>query len=268
MKPSPAGRAIGIVLLVGLIGFFVWNISRPKTFPQTPRMAEGTQAAGVRAVRESAERDARLVKQLIEEDLGKRRFHFSTVLKASSGKQVIKLDPDDPVHALLLERLDHHLTTITATLSEDDSPVRSHRRINEVSRHFEDALIAALDAEDDWEAGIPATREGKAQRSGYPDIRVVHRPSSKVFYLDPKLVEETSWDSSFRSFYFEPKTESLKINDHAVHLLVGIGHDGNSGEWQFTEWKIVDLASLQLRLKPEFQASNADLYPSTSEEAE
>lgn len=266
MKRNPIGRAFGIAMLLGFAGFFIWNATRPKTFPETPRMVEGQQAAGIRAIRQAAERDAQLVRQLIREDLGKRRFHFSTVLEASSGKRVLKLDATDPVHAAMLERLNHHLATITQTLSQADSPVRTHRRINEVSRHFEDGLIAALSNESDWQAEVPPTRDGRSQRSGYPDIRVVHQPSGKVFYLDPKLVEDTSWDSSFRSFYFEPKTESLKITDDAVHLLVAIGHDGNSGEWAFTEWKIVDLASLQLRLKPEFQASNADLYPEDSTE--
>jgi len=261
MKPSPVGRAVGIVLLLGLIGFFVWNSTRERTFPETPRMAEGEQAAGIRAIRQAAERDSQLVRQLIDEDLSKRRFHFSTVMRAASDKQVIKLNPEDEVHRQLLELLDNHLAKITVTLGQADSPVRTHRRINEVSRHFEDALITALDAEGEWSAEVPPTRDGKSQRSGYPDIKVVHKPTSKVFYLDPKLVEQDSWDSSFRSFYFEPKKESLKINDHAVHLLIGIGHDGVSGEWAFPEWKIIDLANLQLRLKPEFQASNADLYP-------
>lgn len=107
---------------------------------------------------------------------------------------------------------------------------------------------------------VPANREGEHQRSGYPDLRIVDEISGDVFYLDPKLVEQSSWRSSFRSFYFEPKTKTLKINDDAVHLLVGIGHDGKVGEWVFGEWNLVDLSTLNVRLKAEFQASNADLY--------
>ena len=62
------------------------------------------------------------------------------------------------------------------------------------------------------------------------------------------------------SFYFEPKDETLKITDDAVHLLAGIGHDGKDGAWTFTGFKMVDLSELQVRLKAEFQASNSELY--------
>lgn len=261
MKRHPVGRALGIVMLVGFAAFFIWNATRERTFPETPRIREGEVMSGISAQREAAERDARLVRQLIGEDLGTRRFHFSNVMKAASGHQVIRLDEEDPVHQALVERLNLELQAITERLGQPGSPAHSERRINEVSRHFEDELLRAFEEDSDWTAGIPPTRDGRTQRSGYPDLMLVHQPSGKVFYLDPKLVEQTSWDSSFRSFYFEPKRESLKINDDAVHLLVGIGHDGRTGEWKFPEWKIIDLSDLQLRLKPEFQASNADLYP-------
>jgi hypothetical protein len=122
-------------------------------------------------------------------------------------------------------------------------------------------LHESLNAEPDLSCGVPPNRRGEAQRSGYPDLRIVHEPSGEVFYLDPKLVEDGSWDSTLRSFYFEPKDETLKITDDAVHLLAGIGHDGRDGAWRFTGFKLVDLSKLRVRLKAEFQASNADVYP-------
>jgi hypothetical protein len=88
----------------------------------------------------------------------------------------------------------------------------------------------------------------------------VDRESGQVFYLDPKLVEQGSAESTFRTFYFEPKRETLKITDDAVHLLVGIEHDGKARLWTFTGWRLVDLSSLRVRLKAEFQASNAGIY--------
>jgi hypothetical protein len=54
--------------------------------------------------------------------------------------------------------------------------------------------------------------------------------------------------------------QTLKITDDAVHLLAGIEHDGKDGQWTFTAWRLVDLSKLRVRLKAEFQASNADLY--------
>jgi 5'-3' exonuclease len=44
-------------------------------------------------------------------------------------------------------------------------------------------------------------------------------------------------------------------------LLCGIEHDGKEGQWTFTRFHLVDLSTLRVRLKAEFQASNAELYP-------
>ena len=118
-----------------------------------------------------------------------------------------------------------------------------------------------LDAEPDLSCDVPHNRRAESQRSGYPDLQITYLPTGEVFYLDPKLVEDGSWTSTLRTFYFTPKEETLKINEDAVHLLVGIGHDGKDGEWTFTRYRLSDLSHLRVRLKTEFQASNAALYP-------
>jgi NAD(P)-dependent dehydrogenase (short-subunit alcohol dehydrogenase family) len=41
---------------------------------------------------------------------------------------------------------------------------------------------------------------------------------------------------------------------------LGIRHDGKTGRWTYTGWKIVDVSQLELQLKSEFNASNRDLY--------
>lgn len=257
----PAVR-IGAALLLGVpIVFVIVNSLRSQRAPTSPRMEEMREIAEVDAERKAQKRDAELVRRLIEEDLDKRRFRFGTVMFAASGKRVLPLDPDRAAHRRVLDAIDDSLARATEILGREDSPVREHRRINEVSRHFEDALRLDLNAADGLSCDIPTTRDGDRQRSGYPDLRVVDEATGTVFYLDPKLVENGSWGSSFRTFYFEPKDENLKINDDAVHLLVGIGHDGNNRAWSFGPWKLVDLSTLTLRLKPEFQASNRDLYP-------
>ena len=79
-------------------------------------------------------------------------------------------------------------------------------------------------------------------------------------YLDPKLYEKKSRASSLRTFYYEPRTHTNKIQYDALHLLIGISHDGNEGAWQFTSSEICDLSHFHVRLKAEFQASNRDLY--------
>ena len=94
-----------------------------------------------------------------------------------------------------------------------------------------------------------------------PDLRLVDDESKRVFYLDPKLYAAGSRESSFRTFYFEPKIATNKVRDDAVHFVVGFEHEpGKDGHWKFTRWDLVDLAHFQVKLKAEFQGSNRDMY--------
>jgi hypothetical protein len=96
-----------------------------------------------------------------------------------------------------------------------------------------------------------------------------------VFYLDPKLYAAGSRDSSFRTFYFEPRKSTNKVRDDAVHFVVGFEHapretgsgppaaGGSSSPktiWKFTRWDLVDLSRFTVKLKAEFQGSNRDMY--------
>jgi hypothetical protein len=114
---------------------------------------------------------------------------------------------------------------------------------------------------------FPLTADGKVQRSGYPDLRITDLESKRVFYLDPKLYAAGSRDSSFRTFYFEPKKSTNKVRDDAVHFVVGFEHaprETASGfpnaAWKFTRWDLVDLSRFTVKLKAEFQGSNRDIY--------
>lgn len=228
---------------------FRWGSYRKPTLPVTSVYQEPV----------GPQTDAALVHRLLEEDLDHRLFPFPAVVEASSGKRVIPLDESE-VHRSVIEAIESALDKSLSPLSAEDSPIRQLRRINEASRFFEDALHASINATPGLRCEVPPNRRGESQRSGYPDLKITHLASGTVFYLDPKLVEQGSWSSTLRTFYFEPKDETLKINDDAVHLLCGIEHDGHDGEWKFIGWKLVDLSKLQVRLKAEFQASNADMY--------
>jgi hypothetical protein len=115
-------------------------------------------------------------------------------------------------------------------------------------------------------------------------LRITDLESKRVFYLDPKLYAAGSRDSSFRTFYFEPKKSTNKVCDDAVHFVVGFeraprdvaaslsrggsGNDqrteterrGYNATWKFTRWDVVDLSRLTVKLKAEFQGSNRDMY--------
>ena len=206
--------------------------------------------------------DAALVLSLLGENLSHRTFSFATVAEACSGKRVLPLT-QDVAHQRVTTAIEKALQATLAELNPPDSPVRKLRRINEASKFFEDAIRKHINETPGVKCDTPTTRSGEHQRSGYPDLRVIDEASKLVFYLDPKLIEQGSAESTFRTFYFEPKNETLKITEDAVHLLVGIEHDGKEGAWQFTGWRLVDLSQLRVRLKAEFQASNAELYQKT-----
>jgi hypothetical protein len=238
-KPGYFLMSIGMFLLGGLAGRFFGKAS------------EGHRPA--------PQNDAALVESLLEEKLSERTFDFATVAEACSGKRVLPLT-DEPAHLRVTNAIRKALEETLTEINKEDSPVRKLRRINEASRFFEDGLLSRLNAAQGLRCEVPPTRSGIHQRSGYPDLRITDVATGAVFYLDPKLVEQGSAASTLRTFYFEPKEETLKITDDAVHLLAGIEHDGHEGEWTFTGWRLVDLSTLKVRLKAEFQASNADLY--------
>jgi hypothetical protein len=203
--------------------------------------------------------DAALVKSLLGERLSEREFDFPIIAEACSGRRVLPL-AQNPAHLRVTAAIERALAATIRELNAENSPVRKLRRINEASRFFEEGLLARLNAAPGLRCDVPPTRAGNRQRSGYPDLRITDVRSGAVFYLDPKLVERGSEAGTLRTFYFEPKDGTLKITDDAVHLLAGIEHDGRDGEWTFTGWRLVDLSTLKVRLKAEFQASNADLY--------
>lgn len=147
-----------------------------------------------------------------------------------------------------------------AALNAPDSPAKKLARINEASRLFEDEILRRINAVPGWTCRTPPTISGETQRSGYPDLEIVEKASGRVTYLDPKLFAGGSAESSFRSFYYEPKGCTGKITSDARHLIAGISHDGHDGGWHFTGWKLVDVSALPVKLKAEFQASNREMY--------
>ena len=161
----------------------------------------------------------------------------------------------------VLKQITSALDEVVKRLNAPASVIQGIPRINEVSSHFEDTMREVLATAPGMHCDFPRTADGHVQRSGYPDLRLVDDESKRVYYLDPKLYAVGSRESSFRTFYFEPKSATNKVRDNAVHFVVGFEHEpGKDGHWKFTRWDLVDLALFQVKLKAEFQGSNRDLY--------
>ncbi|MEO0448084.1 MAG: hypothetical protein AAF191_18610, partial [Verrucomicrobiota bacterium] len=185
---------------------------------------------------------------------------FRDVVRTVTGHRVLPLQKDLEVDRAVFDAVSGGIAHTILLLNEPDSPTNEEKRINEVSRHFEVALESYLNALPNFSCGKPKTQTGTVQSSGYPDLRIVHEPSGRVTYLDPKLVAEDSLKSTFRTFYYTPRVSTNKILESAHHLLLGIQHNKQLGSWTFTGWKLVDLHGFHVRLKAEYQGSNRDLY--------
>ena len=203
----------------------------------------------------------KLIPWLLDESEALKGIAFSEVIAATSGKRVIPIDRADKDTQRILAEIGHALDDVLAAMNAPDSPARSAKRVNEMSSHFENALREKLNARPGFACDFPKTAAGRAQRSGYPDLRLVDKATGRVLYLDPKLFAAGSKASSLRTFYFEPKRATYKVNDDAHHLIVGISHEkADVSGMQFTRWELIDLANFRVKLKAEFEGSNADLY--------
>ncbi len=202
-----------------------------------------------------------LIPWLLQENQELRGIPFSEVIFDATGKKVIAVDKNNATDQRVIKQISGVLDEVVRRMNGPESRVQGIARINEVSSHFEDMLRELLNAMPGLSCDIPRTASGGVQRSGYPDLRLVDTESKRVFYIDPKLYAVGSRESSFRTFYFEPKIATNKVLDDAVHFIVGFEHEKRSGDhWNFTRWDLVDLSQFKVKLKAEFQGSNHDLY--------
>ena len=202
-----------------------------------------------------------LIPWLLDENQQLRGIPFGEVVFDATGKHVLPVDRTSQIDQRVIKQISAVLDEVMKKMNAPTSPIQNVGRINEVSSHFEDSLRELLSRIAALSCDFPRTADGKIQRSGYPDLRVVDVASKRVFYLDPKLYAVGSRNSSFRAFYFEPKIATNKVRDDAVHLVVGFEHEPRKdGRWRFTRWDLVDLSRFKVKLKAEFQGSNHDMY--------
>lgn len=202
----------------------------------------------------------RMLALMLNNEQALRDIPFRTVIRAATGHRVLPIRPKKEVDGRIVDAVAAAMDRVLARLNRPDSPTNDESRINEVSTHFERALRAELDARRQFSCTIPTNAEGNEQRTGYPDLRLLHKPSGRIAYLDPKLLARGSLDSTFRTFYYTPKRRTNKVLEDAHHLLIGIEHDARTGRWEFLRHHLVDLHGFRVRLKAEFQAGNDDLY--------
>lgn len=182
------------------------------------------------------------------------RLPFPVVIEAMTGHQVVPYIEEDDGD--LLAALS--AACIKTVNDSEQEPIAANRP-NDVSAQVEKLLQDNL-----TESGITAERptpQGKqrAGAQGYPDLLLwdADRPT----YLEVKVsrVENISKGSA-RNFFYQP-TQNSKIARDARHLLCGFSI-AESGEkkWVLREWTVTDLWFLRVKLKPEYNADNLEIY--------
>ena len=229
------------------VAMFVWNIQ--------------AQAIAASQTDEKTPIDA-LIPWLLQEDAQLRGIPFSEVIFDVTGKRVLAFNPKNETDLRVVKQISVVLDEVMSQLNSPASVIQGIPRINEVSSHFEDLMRALLNKTSGLTCDFPKTTEGRLQRSGYPDLELIDQESHRVYYLDPKLYAIGSRDSSFRTFYFEPRMATNKVREDAVHFIVGFEHEKPAADrrWKFTRWDLIDLSHFQVKLKAEFQGSNRDMY--------
>ena len=210
---------------------------------------------------DKAEAVRKLIPWVLEENEVLKGVRFADVIAAATGKKVIAIDPQDKDDRRVLGEIGKALDAVLVAMNAPDSPTREVRRVNEMSAKFEDAILAQCKTIPGVECARPLTAAGARLRSGYPDLRLVDKATGRVFFLDPKIFAQGSKTSALRTFYFEPKRATTKVNDDGHHLVIGLEHERDANDVvHFIRWELLDLASLRVKLKAEFQGSNADMY--------
>jgi len=221
-------------------------------YAQTVAASSSTEKAAVDA----------LIPWLLQEDAQLHGIPFSEVIFDATGKRVLPFNPKNETDTRVVKQISTVLDEVMTRLNAPESPIQGIPRINEMSSHFEDLMRELMNKAQDLACAFPKTADGRTQRSGYPDLELIDQQSHRVYYLDPKLYAVGSRDSSFRTFYFEPKIATNKVREDAVHFIVGFEHEKPAADkhWAFTRWDLVDLSQFRVKLKAEFQGSNHDMY--------
>ncbi|MGI9559232.1 MAG: hypothetical protein ACR2NQ_06195 [Thermodesulfobacteriota bacterium] len=182
------------------------------------------------------------------------KLPFPVVIEAMTGFQLIPYIEEDDSN--IIDAL--YESCIDTVQHSEANPITANRP-NDVSTQVEDILREKLN-----HFGIKADKpkpKGKKSGSsqGYPDLLLWD--DKRPTYLEVKVSRvENIGKGSARNFFYQP-TPNSKITHSARHLLCGFSmSEQGSKKWVLKEWKITDLWFLRVKLKPEYNANNIEIY--------
>lgn len=194
---------------------------------------------------------------------GAQNVLFRDVVKSSSGFSIIKADG---VYLEAIKKIKESLLKDLKSISQSVEK-NFQGRSNELSNYLEGVLRIHINNKlKGFLASTPTTQKGK-QSAGYPDL-IVKFDEGKYVYIEVKIYQKKTSDSSLRTFYFKP-SEQNKITGSYPHILIGFEVESLGGEnkspFRINSVKIMDLYTLKVNLKPEFNANNPMIYENCEE---
>ena len=127
--------APGVLFLVAFGSFELGRLASRKEAERTVAAKHGGPPPAPSALDDDA-----LIRNLQAQDLDERRFSFARVIEGATGKAVTPFDAREPASTVILEAIRNAADHAMQIHSEESSPLRNLRRINEGSRFFEDTL--------------------------------------------------------------------------------------------------------------------------------
>ena len=186
------------------------------------------------------------------------------LVRATTGKQVVPLDPANPADAATVAKFGAALDLVLPLLNRPDGKVRSD------SLHTS-AEIAARIA-DDLRTTLSTSGTTVANSSDvvpfegcYPDFRCVDAASGKIYYFSVVIFPTGGRESSLSALAYGATETSKRITADGCCLLVAIEHNGKPGAGlAFLNWELIDLAKVSVRCSVGFEADENALHqPST-----
>ncbi len=180
---------------------------------------------------------------------------FSVVIKAITGKTVLKFDRESADDAHLLDKLVQAARLVGKMVAADGGISRP--RPNEVGNDLEAYVEGAIKQMGYTDVCSPTGLSGRGRSVGYPDR--VFTDTGRAVYIEVKSYSESTASTSMRSFYFSPSSD-FKVTNDGLHLMLAFEtlRDGNN--FYVIGWKIATAENLLVDVKYEFNSDNTRLY--------
>lgn len=192
-----------------------------------------------------------------------RNIPFSVVIKAITGKIVLKFDRSSPIDIALLENLKNAARNVASVVAADGGIIRP--RPNEVGNDLEAFVERALKDVGYPDVCSPTGASGRGRSVGYPDR--VFKDNNRIVYIEVKSYSAATANTSMRSFYFSP-SKDFKVTDDGLHIMMAFEMLRTGNQYFVAGWKIVTAENLLVDVKYEFNSDNSRLYLSDAVLAE